>query len=107
MADRKEIAELDNMILNIRHLSKSFGTHEVLRDIDFTVNKGERFALVGPSGGGKTTICHLIPNFYKIEKGEMKPSVYKVLPFEMANEAQDILERCENIGKVVLKVCDC
>ena len=42
----------------------------------------------------------------KIESGQMKPSVYKVLPFGMANEAQDILERCENIGKVVLQVCE-
>ena len=44
---------------------------DVLNEVSFTVNKGERFALVGPSGGGKTTICHLIPNFYKIEKGEI------------------------------------
>lgn len=40
----------------------------------------------------------------KIETGMMKPSIYKVLPFEEANEAQDILERGENIGKVVLRV---
>lgn len=42
----------------------------------------------------------------KIESGEMKPSIYKILPFEKANDAIGILERCENIGKVVLKVCD-
>ena len=40
----------------------------------------------------------------KIESGEIKPSIYKILPFEQANEAQDILERGENIGKVVLKI---
>ena len=40
----------------------------------------------------------------KLESGEIKPSIYKVLPFEEVNEAQDILERGENIGKVVLKV---
>ena len=42
----------------------------------------------------------------KIEKGEMKPSIYKVLSLEDANEALDILERGENIGKVVLSVCN-
>ena len=42
----------------------------------------------------------------KIEKGEMKPSIYRVLSLEEANEALDILERGENIGKVVLRVCD-
>ncbi len=40
----------------------------------------------------------------KIESGEMTPSIYKVLPIENANDAIGILERCENIGKVVLKV---
>ena len=42
----------------------------------------------------------------KFESGELKPSVYKVLPIEQAREAQAVLERGENIGKVVLKVCD-
>lgn len=40
----------------------------------------------------------------KIESGEMTPSIYKVLPIENANDAIGILERCENVGKVVLKV---
>jgi len=40
----------------------------------------------------------------KIESGEMKPSIYKVFPLENANDAIGVLERCENIGKVVLKV---
>ena len=42
----------------------------------------------------------------KIEEGAMKPSVYKVLSFEEANEALDILARGENVGKVVLRVSD-
>jgi len=42
----------------------------------------------------------------KIESGEMKPSVYRVLPIEQAEEAHGILERNENIGKVVLHVAD-
>lgn len=44
---------------------------DVLHGIDLTVEKGKTFALVGPSGGGKTTICHLIPNFYPIREGEI------------------------------------
>ncbi len=42
---------------------------EVLDDISFTVKEGKTIALVGPSGGGKTTICHLLPKFYHPEKG--------------------------------------
>ena len=47
------------------------GSKEVLRNIDLSIEKGRKFALVGPSGGGKTTICHLIPNFYEIESGDI------------------------------------
>lgn len=40
----------------------------------------------------------------KIENGDIKPSIYKTLPFEKANDALDILERGENVGKVVLSI---
>lgn len=44
----------------------------VLNDISFRLQKGTTLALVGPSGGGKTTICHLIPRFYEILSGSIK-----------------------------------
>ena len=44
---------------------------EVLDDISFHLEKGKTLALVGPSGGGKTTICHLIPRFYFLQKGHI------------------------------------
>ncbi len=47
-------------ILEIRHLSKSFGTHEVLRDIDFTVNRGDVISIIGASGSGKSTLLRCI-----------------------------------------------
>ena len=40
----------------------------VLKDINMHLPKGRKLALVGPSGGGKTTLCHLIPNFYRVGK---------------------------------------
>ena len=43
----------------------------VLRHVDLDIEKGKTFALVGPSGGGKTTICHLIPHFYDVMSGKI------------------------------------
>lgn len=48
------------MILEVKHLSKSFGKHEVLRDIDFTVNKGDVISIIGASGSGKSTLLRCI-----------------------------------------------
>lgn len=47
------------------------GDTDVLKNLSLKINKGELFALVGSSGGGKTTICHLIPNFYDVESGQI------------------------------------
>lgn len=47
------------------------GSSEVLHGINLDIKKGQTFALVGPSGGGKTTICHLIPNFYQATDGKI------------------------------------
>ena len=45
---------------------------EVLKNIDLKIAEGKTFALVGPSGGGKTTICHLIPHFYNVQSGSIR-----------------------------------
>ncbi|MBR2466295.1 MAG: ABC transporter ATP-binding protein [Clostridia bacterium] len=47
------------------------GTKDVLKNVDLKIESGKTFALVGPSGGGKTTICHLIPHFYDVEEGQI------------------------------------
>ena len=51
---------MDEMILQVRHLSKSFGKHEVLRDIDFTVNRGDVTSIIGASGSGKSTLLRCV-----------------------------------------------
>ncbi len=47
-------------ILEIRHLGKSFGSHQVLRDIDFTVEKGDVTSIIGSSGSGKSTLLRCV-----------------------------------------------
>lgn len=51
--------------------SYSDRTGEVLKNISLKVKKGENIALVGPSGGGKTTLCSLIPRFYEVSEGKI------------------------------------
>ncbi len=50
----------ENAILEVRHLSKSFGSHQVLRDIDFTVRPGDVTSIIGASGSGKSTLLRCI-----------------------------------------------
>ena len=53
-------ADMSEKILEIRHLSKSFGSNQVLRDIDFTVSKGDVTSIIGASGSGKSTLLRCI-----------------------------------------------
>ena len=76
--DKPKAKEYKNLNGNIEFRNVSFkydtenrDNREVLNDVSFVVNKGETVALVGPSGGGKTTICHLLPRFYETEFGEI------------------------------------
>ena len=58
-------------ILQVNHLSKSFGTHEVLRDIDFTVRKGDVTSIIGASGSGKSTLLRCINLLENPTSGEI------------------------------------
>lgn len=55
--------------VEFRDVSFSYGDEEVLKGISLTARKGEVVALVGPSGGGKTTLVSLIPRFYDVKSG--------------------------------------
>lgn len=68
--------EIDLQNISFDHEDKS-----VLKNISLKISKGKMLALVGPSGGGKTTICNLIPRFYNIKSGDIKidgKSIYDV-----------------------------
>ena len=72
--DDDDAVELKDVKGEIDLKNVSFHYHEdedVLRNITLSIKPGEKIALVGPSGGGKTTICHLIPRFYRVDEGEI------------------------------------
>ncbi len=57
--------------IELRSVSFSYGEADVLHGVDLKIPVGKTMALVGQSGGGKTTVCHLIPRFYDVERGEI------------------------------------
>ncbi|NMA66033.1 MAG: ABC transporter ATP-binding protein [Clostridiaceae bacterium] len=72
--DSKNAVELKDVDGKIKFHNVSFSYNdktEVLRDINLTIEKGQTVALVGPSGGGKTTFCNLIPRFYEVNEGSI------------------------------------
>jgi putative lysine transport system ATP-binding protein len=98
-------------ILQVNHLSKSFGSHEVLKDIDFNVKKGDVTAIIGASGSGKSTLLRCI-NLLEVPtsgeilfhdrnvvSGKMKPSEYRAkvgMVFQSFNlfSNMDVLKNC-------------
>ena len=65
-ADAVELTDVEGTI-EFENVNYSYvGTKEVLHDVNLRLEKGRKLALVGPSGGGKTTLCHLLPNFYHL-----------------------------------------
>jgi len=64
--DAQELKDVEGVI-EFQNVSYSYdATKEVLHDVNLRLEKGRKLALVGPSGGGKTTLCHLLPNFYQL-----------------------------------------
>ena len=79
MSEKEEVdlaCAKDYMDLNgdieFKNVCFKYDSNEVLDDISFKVKKGQTVALVGESGGGKTTICHLLPRFYNIDAGSIE-----------------------------------
>ena len=93
--DAEDAVELESVRGEIAYEDVSFSYNDgvpVLTDINLTVRPGESFALVGPSGGGKTTMCQLIPRFYDVTKGRVTVDGHDVRTVTQAS-----LRRCIGI----------
>ena len=73
--DADDARELENVkgkiVFDHVRFSYAEGEKEILSDIDLVIEPGETVALVGPSGAGKTTMCHILPRFYDITGGKI------------------------------------
>lgn len=90
--DAKDYGVLDGDI-EFCNVFFKYDNHDVLDNLSFKINKGQTVALVGESGGGKTTICNLLPRFYNIDSGYIKIDDINI---------KDITMKClrKNIGIV-------
>ena len=98
--DRADAKQLQNVRGEIRVENVSFaydGNLDVLHNVTMTVQPGETIAIVGPSGGGKTTLCQLIPRFYDVSTGSI---------FIDGLDIRDVTQKSihENIGIVQQEV---
>ena len=78
---------------NIKFDDVSFSYDEgkdILKNISFEINAGKTMAFVGPSGGGKTTLCHLIPRFYEVESGTITIDGIDIKDFTRKSLRQNI-----------------
>ncbi len=64
--------------------------NQVFRNLNLTISPGEKVAIVGPSGGGKTTLCNLIPRFYDVTGGEISIDGQNVKDFTLKSLRQNI-----------------
>lgn len=81
-----------NTIIDIKHLSKSFGSHEVLKDINFSVEKGEVVTVIGSSGSGKSTLLRCLNLLETPDGGEVN------------YEGQNILTHMEDVNEYRTKL---
>jgi ATPase subunit of ABC transporter with duplicated ATPase domains len=67
----KQNREIGKEILFVEHISKSFDNHKVLNNISFVMNKGDKIALIGPNGIGKTTLCEILVGNLEPDEGKV------------------------------------
>lgn len=82
-------------VIEIQHLNKSFGAHEVLKDINFSVNKGEVVCIIGSSGSGKSTLLRCVNLLEKPSGGQIIYHGENIL-----DDKHDVYEYRKNLGMV-------
>lgn len=82
-------------VIEIKHLNKSFGDHEVLKDINFSVKKGEVVCIIGSSGSGKSTLLRCVNLLEKPSGGEIIYNNENIL-----DDKHDIYEYRTKLGMV-------
>jgi general L-amino acid transport system ATP-binding protein len=93
--DRSKMQVGEEVAIQIAHMHKWFGEFHVLKDINLTVNKGERIVICGPSGSGKSTLIRCINRLEEHQRGDIV-----VNDVELTNDVKNIAEVRREVGMV-------
>ena len=91
--DAEDAVELQNVrgLVEVQDVSFRYdGSDEVLHHVSITIQPGETVAIVGPSGGGKSTLCQLIPRFYDVDSGAVRIDGVDVRQVQQASLRRNI-----------------
>ena len=97
IVNKKDVHKISNLKNSINFIIKSFKyeNKNVLQNINFTIKKGQKVALVGHSGGGKTTLADLLPRFYDLEDGEINIDNINIKDFDLFNLRNIIMKNLQ------------
>jgi polar amino acid transport system ATP-binding protein len=95
-----ETGDKNMEIIRVRNVSKSFGPLRVLRDISFTVNRGEVVAILGPSGSGKSTLLRCVTHLETLDGGSVTLSGRDMARDGVYARAEELREICLKVGLV-------
>lgn len=87
-------------IIKVEHLSKSFGTLEVIKDISFSVHEGEVLAIIGPSGSGKSTLLRSITHLEEVSGGTIEVASSRMVTDGVYADAATLRAICLKVGLV-------
>ena len=82
-------------VIKVKNLAKNFGSFEAVRDVSFTVNKGDVFGFLGPNGAGKSTTIRCLLSLIKLNAGsiEMFGKTYDTSRYEILSKIGSIIEK--------------
>jgi polar amino acid transport system ATP-binding protein len=87
-------------IIKVDHLSKSFGTLEVIKDISFSVHEGEVLAIIGPSGSGKSTLLRSVTHLEEVSGGTIEVAGERMVTDGSYASAETLRSICLKVGLV-------
>ncbi|MCY1153011.1 MAG: ABC transporter ATP-binding protein [Sphaerochaetaceae bacterium] len=109
MAEVKAVVESESMVENdvnghmdsydisAKNITFSYDKKTILKDVSFDLKQGTTTAIVGPSGGGKSTICNLIPRFWDVDSGTLKIGGINVKDYKVDHLLSNISMVFQNV----------